>query len=257
MNKKTTLIAFTIGTITLVSLLVATDAKQSTRLNEEGYTVLPINLQRPVNTYQEGNRVQTESQGMEGRVIDFRGKPADGAEVIAMRSGPGALLRTRPDEEGRFSFIGILAGEYTVFFRKKDGPINPKSPFMTGGTLPPEDILASVQVFEGRMTSGIVIKTGSQWPKLSGKVLDAETNEPIVNSQITLRRVDHPDYYLKFGSDEKGSFTRAVPSVPITVEVVAAGYETWTYPNDVPGNLPDLLRVNIGETKSLTIKLRH
>jgi hypothetical protein len=59
------------------------------------------------------------------------------------------------------------------------------------------------------------------------------------------------------GPDEKGNFTIPVPSTPITVEVSAAGYETWRYSKNGYSNRSDLLKLNIGETKPLTVLLRH
>jgi hypothetical protein len=144
-----------------------------------------------------------------------------------------------------------------VYTHEKDGPLYPWSPFYSGGL--PTQSFATVSVLKGHVTSNIVLETAPKLAKLTGRVLDAETNEPIVDSQIILRRADNPDYYYKTGPDEKGDFVIPVPLVPITIEVVSGQHAQWNYVrNDLSRMLGrvDSLKLNRGESRRLEVRLR-
>lgn len=262
-KKMMILVALMLGTITWVGIPLAMDNKNGAqqhgpRVNNNkprNGVVLPLNPGRESDSPVQGYSRPAESQGIEGRVIDLNGNPAAGVEVIGMRSVKGPMLRAKTDEKGNFSFEGINVGTYEVFFKAKDGPICPSCLFYSGGTLQPQ---VNVHVLERHVTSGVVIQMTPEWAKISGSIVDIEKNsEPIVTSRITLRRVDNPHYYFETGPDEKGNFTIPVPPVPITIEVSAEGYKTWTYSKSGTSNRSDPLKVISGKTKSLIVSLRH
>ena len=56
----------------------------------------------------------TEGGGLRGRVIDYRGDPVAGVEVVVRDSEGAVLGRTRTDGRGRWSMSGIAAGDVEV-----------------------------------------------------------------------------------------------------------------------------------------------
>jgi hypothetical protein len=138
------------------------------------------------------------------------------------------------------------AGTYEVYAVEKDGPICPTYLFSSGGS-PPKHV-ATVSVLERQMTANVLQKPPKS-AKLIGRVVDAETKEPIVASRITLRRLDNPDYFFETGPDEKGIFIIPVPLVPVTMEVLSPTYEQWNYRRaDLPFVLTrvDSIKLNRG-----------
>ena len=207
---------------------------------------------------QQGSSVHVRLQEIEGHVMDRQGNAVAGIEVIADSGGPsaGPLPKSLTDEKGHFLIKVMEAGTYQVYAVEKDDRICPTCLFYTGGYLPPH--VETVSVLEGQ-TSNIVFEKPPKSAKLTGRVLDAETNEPIVDSRITLRRVDNPDYHLEIGPDEKGHFVIPVPSVPVTMEVVSPQHVPWNYVrNDLPRvrMRVDSLKLNRGESRKLEVRLR-
>jgi hypothetical protein len=178
MKTMMILVAVMIGTISSVGVLLAMDNKgalhNSARVDLDGRrndVVPPLNRQKePVAAAQEAFPSHTKSQGLEGHVIDLRGNPAPGVEVIGMKSEKGPLLRSKTDENGHFSFEGISVGTYEVFVKEKDGPICPSCLFYSGGVLQPQ---VNVHVLERQVTSGIVVQMTPKWARLIGRILDA------------------------------------------------------------------------------------
>lgn len=275
MKKKMIFVAVIIGTVASLGVLRAMHNRAMHNENEsqrkelpgdqikQHHGVLPRNLQKDLlpAAIQGGSRERGESQGIEGRVMDHQGNPAAGVDVIAMSSGQGpragALLKSRTDKEGYFIIKGMPAGTYEVYALEKDGPICPTCLFSSGGS-PPQHV-ATESVLEGRITLNIVLQKPPKSAKLMGRVVDAETKEPIVASRITLRRMDNPDYFFETGPDEKGNFIIPVPTVAVTMEVRSPGYEQWNYVReDLPLVLTrvDSLKLNRGESRKLEVRLR-
>jgi hypothetical protein len=189
-------------------------------------------------------------------VVDPEGNPVAGIDVFAAPLS-GMLRGSETNEEGYFSIKGVKAGTYEVYTQEKDGPICPACPFYSG-ELPTRSV-ATVSVLTDQVIPNILLEPAPKLAKLRGRVLDAETNEPIVGSQIILRRVDNPDYGYKEGVDENGDFDITVPLVPLRIEAVSGQHAEWNYVrNDlprVPGRV-DSLKLNRGESRKLEIRLR-
>jgi hypothetical protein len=209
--------------------------------------------QPPATFHQGSNHVQA----IEGRVVDSRGNPAEAIDVIAVRSPKGILLTSKTDKDGYFSIKELSAGNYKVYTQDKDGPTCPLCPFYSGGL--PTPSAATVSVHEGQLASNIVLQAPPRLAKLTGRVLDAETNQPILASRITLRRTD-PDIYYELGLDENGHFDISVPLVPFTIEVVSPQHFRWNYVRaDLPRVLTrvDSLKLNRGEIRKLEVRLKR
>jgi hypothetical protein len=194
-------------------------------------------------------------QAIEGRVLDPQGNPVQAIKVIAAPL-KGLVLASTTDKEGHFSIKEVGTGMYEVYVREKDGPRWPASPFYSGGL--PTPSAAMVNVLKSQITSNVVLQTAPKSGKLTGTILDAETNKTVATSRITLRRVDNPDSYIEIGPDEWGHFEIAVPTVPITIEVLSQQHAPWNYIRTdlrrVLGRV-DSLKLNRGESRKLDIRL--
>jgi len=185
-----------------------------------------------------------------GHVLDVEGQPVAEAQVYADRTD-SPMGRRLPfvltDKEGRFLIKGLASGTYTVSAAKEnDGYAPTDSPFHSVNLTPPPQ----VTVYEQQTTSNVTLYLGPRATKLVGRVVDASTNKAIKNLQnvqITLRRMDYPDYSYSTGPDLDGEFNILVPSVPVTIEVSASGYEKRRL---------DALQLRQEEVKRLDISLR-
>ena len=267
MKNRTILIALVIGSLASIGILRAlANNDQSQAKNVVGQDVPhhAIDRENLANVsradVQERANMRATNQGIEGRVVDRRGSPVAGVEVVASisdeRSKPGPLLKARTDKEGQFSIKEMSAGTYEVYVQQKDGPICPSCLFYSGGLRP--DTVTSVTVVDGQVTSNISLQNPPKSAKITGRISDGLTDEPIP-SRITLRRVDNPGYYLETVTDEKGNFAVAMPLVPVTMEVESPGYGRWNYvKEDVPRGRADTnsLKLNPGEARKLEVRLR-
>lgn len=263
MKKTLTLIAVLIATVGSLGILRARQKgnPQSAGLmsdHVEHHHASPSRNSQgeelPPTVHQESNNVQA----IEGRVLDRRGNPVEAVDVIAVRSPKGLLLTAKTNKEGYFSIKGLRAGMYEVFTKEENGPTCPSCLFYSGGL--PTEYVATVSLVEGQGTANIVLQAAPKLAKLTGKIIDAETGEPLVASRITFRRTDNPDYYLETGPDEDGNFVIPLPLVPVTVEVVSPGYGSWHYVrDDLPPVLMrvDSLKLNRGESRKLEVRLRR
>ena len=199
----------------------------------------------------------TSSLGaIRGRVLDSKGKPIIKARVGASRLVSGLLPSAFTDDQGEF-FIGDLKpGIYMLTVSKEDdGYPNTISSFHYSPKIPPQ-----ASVYAGRVTSNIVIQLGPKAAKLIAHLFDAMTNQPVEEAEISLRRVDNPNYsYLASPtqSQRRGTFQVLVPSVPITLKVSAPGYENWYYGKDGSKEKTGAIRLEPGTTMELTIFLKH
>jgi hypothetical protein len=192
---------------------------------------------------QEAMGAPAESQGIQGNVINNLGNPVGGIIVVANNTSKGPLVYSRTDSQGHFSFKGLPVGTYEVYAQYKDGPLIPNSNFYAGDSAR----LQEVSVHEREVTSTLVVHTPLKMGKIIGRVSKAGSGESLVAAVITLRRVNNPGAYLITEPDEKGNFSIPVPTVPITVEISAEGYE---------GKIFDVLKLKRGEKKLLDGSLR-
>lgn len=180
----------------------------------------------------------TSFQGIEGRVVDSEGNPVEAVQVVVAPTLTGLLLGATTNKDGYFAVNAVSEGMHEVWTQENDSDISPTGLFFSGGL--PQRHVANVYVLAGQVTSNVVLETPPKLAKLAGRVFDATTNQRIVAYTITLRRVDHPDYYMQMGPDEDGSFDIPVPPVAITVEITTTAHQPWNYVLDDPA--PDLSR---------------
>jgi hypothetical protein len=184
---------------------------------------------------------------IQGRVVNPEGQPALRSDLTT-----GRLPTGYTDNRGRFLIKDLIPGRYTVSAGKtEDGYADTSSAFHSFGQVSvPEISVDSHQVTD------VVIRLGPKEARLFGYIIDAETNKRIQNLQnvqITLRRVDHPDYTYSTGPNLEGRFDLLVPSVPFTIMVKAPGYEVWQYRNEGSKGQAEAANTN----KELIISLRR
>jgi hypothetical protein len=166
---------------------------------------------------------------IEGKVVNSKGLPVEGAMVYAAPSGeqrvpPNTKLVTAvSDEKGQFVLHHVLAGTNIIMAGKEEeGYCNTLyAPFVENPAGLPK-----VLVTEERISQGVIVVLSS-CAKLSGLVSDRGTGTPIPEAQIHLIREDNQDLDLRTSPDIDGKFQFIVPKVPYTIEVSAPGYKKW------------------------------
>jgi hypothetical protein len=190
-----------------------------------------------------------------GRVLDTEGCGVSKTTVFADKSD--APMGKRPygytDEQGNFLIKVWAPGTYLIYASKEEDGYPPThSTFhFVGSIVPPQ-----ITVKDEQVTSGVVVRLGPKTARLTGHILDSATNEIIKNAQITLRRVDNPDYMFSTGPGINGQLNILVPSVPFTMKVTAPGYEDWYYRNEDSNQLTDSLHLDAEAVKELVVSLR-
>ena len=162
---------------------------------------------------------------IEGVVLKPDGQPVSQAIVFAEGENfiKGLMPFTKTDEQGRFVIKRLEPRTYKVYASKEeDGYPSATSAFHTGGAV----VIPQVSVSEGQVTSNVVVYLAPKAAKLIARVEDAATRRPVKDAQITLRRVDNPNFYFITGPDQQGKAKILVPAAPITVEVSAPRQET-------------------------------
>lgn len=215
---------------------------------------LSFALTRPLPIAQD---IARYSGAITGRVLDNEGESVSGAEVYAYcpTSPMGKLPRAFTDTQGNFRFTDLASGMYTVSAAKEeDGYPHIDNLFYAAGFVEPPQ----VSVYEQQTTSDVVVQLGPKAAKLIGRVMDFATGKPLKNAgvEITLSRVDYPNYSYSTDPDVEGDFEILVPPVSFTIEVSTPGYEKWQYRNKGSNQPLDALQLAQGETKRMIIALR-
>ncbi|HXG06807.1 MAG TPA: carboxypeptidase-like regulatory domain-containing protein [Nitrososphaera sp.] len=158
-----------------------------------------------------------------GQVQDENGQPVPNAKVLA-RLMPHPL-RTIPsaytDPDGKFSIIVRIIGTYRLYAGKEElfYPITSHDFYDVDQIVPPEVAIGDERAFD----AGIV-RLNSQAARLTLRVIDAETGEPIKDGFINFRRSDNLAWTgTGLGEESAGKVTMLVPAMPIKLEILAPG----------------------------------
>jgi hypothetical protein len=186
-----------------------------------------------------------------GQVLNAEGSPVSNVNVYAYPLAPleGRLPAASSDKEGKFSIPVEHAGKFVVVTSKvADGYPSTYSIFynLSGNSLP------EVLVEENQAPPVVTIRLGPKAGKLLGRIVDAETSQPIKEVQISLCRAEAPMYcHRTSAGGPSEQFQFLVPAVPLTVQVSAPGYKDW-YSN---AETQEPLQVEADTTKELSISL--
>jgi type IV secretory pathway protease TraF len=194
---------------------------------------------------------------IEGTVWDSEGQPVVGATVSAMRTLPKPQVpSSQTDEVGRYKIEISEPGSYAIVCSKEeDGyPLT-----MSGFHQEQPPYIPVIALQQGQVAQNVDLCLGPKMAKLVGTVSDAGTGRPLLDASIVVRRVDCPSLYYSTGLKEEsvdGRFEVLVPSLPFTLEVTAAGYETWKYNKSSLKEDGEALTLGRGETRELAVRLR-
>jgi hypothetical protein len=209
------------------------------------------------STLKASNPVE-EFGTISGRVLDADGRPVEKVIVTAENHAfPARVLpRAETNREGEFTIVGLTPGRYQLYTRKEEDGY-PRTEFNLYDVGLPN---SEVTVSPGQTAPGIVVRLGPKAALLTGQVIDAVSKEPLRHADITVRRVDLPDRFLRTGlylPVELGEFKLLVPSVAFTVTVTETGYEDWYYQSDNEGSKTSSLLLEPNTTKHLLIALHR
>jgi hypothetical protein len=193
-----------------------------------------------------------------GRVLDADGRPVENVIVTAENTAHPArnLPRSETNRDGEFTIARLTPGQYELYTHKEEDNY-PRTAFNLYDVGRPTP---RVTVYSRQTAQGITVWLGPKAALLTGQVIDAATQEPLKHADITVRRVDLPDRFLRTGLSlpvELGEFKLLVPSVAFTLKVTEAGYEDWYYNSDDEGQKTSSLLLEPNTTKHLIIALHH
>lgn len=184
---------------------------------------------------------------VEGKVVDFAGKPVNDATVFISNRLKGPTAQT--DAEGNFSLENVTAGDVSLRAYKESDcyPYNMFSFFAMPGEQPARFVLAS-----GEVKRNVVIHLGAR----AGILVVQITNEqglPVVG-HLMFSRPDRGQYglYERTSSEDEPIL---LPPVPMRLTVDAPGYEVWHFGGDDWQTEKGLLQPKSGETLKLSIVL--
>ncbi len=190
-----------------------------------------------------------DSGTITGTVVNELSHPVRYAMVYAFTTGGSAataiatamaLPWAETDAKGRFAIRRLRWGTYTVGAEKPGyAPVIGFENFYGRSQMP------EVTVSPQTPTASVVVRIGPKAALLSGKIVSAQTGEPITHAGIDLRREGRPGAWV--GESVPVQFTLAVPSeMALSLTVRAPGFEPWSWTG----------KMTPGERKALTIRLR-
>jgi hypothetical protein len=93
---------------------------------------------------------------------------------------------------------------------------------------------------------------------LTGKVRDAETNQPIKSVIMALHHADNPINAMGRSTGlPMGRLRLPVPPVPVIFKISAPGYQPWWYGADGSEERAEALHIVNGATRELDIHLHR
>jgi hypothetical protein len=198
---------------------------------------------------------------IEGQVVDSANQPIANVQVASfpLECAVGGLIGPpgRTDVEGRFRLTHVLAGLAVVYTSKPESGYPDTSLAFYGVDFPAKTIV----VRAGQVTPDIVIRLNKA-EIVAGKILDAETSEPLLSGWIRVSRVDREDLRLSLGPNFAGDFRFLLPPAEVRIEITAPGYETWLFtglPYEVGGSVMEIgtpAALKVFGTRQLNVRLR-
>lgn len=190
---------------------------------------------------------------LQGQVIDENGNPVPGADVVAIPDSlQGKLPMSTTDQQGRFSIPVYKTGRWRISAKKySQGYPTMSLQFY----YPNEKAVPEVILNEKDPPPFVTVRFGPRAGKLSGRIVNEATGEPIQNAQIGLCRVDAPRFcYRQNIVALNGQYEVLVPSAPILVQISADGYEDWYVADDTGRPKPLEVTSNVATELNVFLK---
>lgn len=192
-----------------------------------------------------------------GFVVDENGKPIAGATVYARLADQGAhgqMNSMLTDREGRFLLGQVRPGLNTVHaFKEEDGyPDTFFAFYVTSAAAIPH-----VTVFEGQVAN-VTVQLGPKAIRVALNVSDSDSNEPIKDASLELRRAADPSVYVSMSCrpDGNGKCQVLIPPQPTRVKMKKAGYEDLDITDQITAQVLAANR-QPSETREMAIRLRR
>ena len=189
---------------------------------------------------------------IQGRVLDNKGAPIPDAQVRAFPKGDAPLTFrepfTRADANGNFLLKDVRPGVYVVHASKAEDGFPDNLWDFYGGNQKNE-----ITVHSGTTSTTTIhlAKAGT----LTLRVVDAKTHKPVRAISVRMHRLHH--HANEFSTSHpslNGLFSVLVPAaVPIELEVLADGYEKWSYTKARPDQ--GFIKVESGTSKPIQVAL--
>jgi carboxypeptidase family protein len=189
---------------------------------------------------------------IQGRVLDSHGLPIPDAQVRAFPKGDGPLSFREPftqaDANGNFLFKAVRPGVYVMHASKEEAGFPDSLWDFYGGSQKNE---ITVRSGATSTTTIHLAKAGT----LTLRVLDTKTHKPVRAISLRMSRLHHhPNEFSTSPPGLNGLFSVLVPAaVPIEVEVLADGYEKWSYTKARPDQ--KFIKVESGASKPIQVAL--
>lgn len=200
-------------------------------------------------------QVSSDWATITGEVLSADGKPVAGASVtlFPMDVGVSGIMPQQPltDSQGRYRLS-------TPAFpgRVRLGAVKESAGYPdTQGLLfaSKQDHLPLISLSPGAHLKGVDIRLSPPDGVLEGRVIDADTQLPVVKARITLHK-NEPDSMYSTSLQSDGHFVFALPQAAIEIRVVAPGYRPWRYID--PGSGADyLLLKGASDHRLIMVKL--
>jgi hypothetical protein len=190
-----------------------------------------------------------------GHVYDYQGRALAGARIFlfpleAAVGGPlpGAISK----EDGSYRLASPAFGKtrICVSLERLGYPDTFAKVFSSPADHFPELILAPGTEFES-----VDIHLGPPDGTVEGTVVDRDTGAIVPLARITLRWAEDPSVYRSENVSRTGGFLYALPKRPISIEIAAPGYRTWTYTN--PSTNAHFIEMESADHLSIKIELER
>ena len=203
----------------------------------------------------ESPRDHPEAFSVSGYVIDLDGNLVSGAEVYVMPVDRGGLVLMGITTAGRFSIPLDGPGRYRLYAFKNDMGYKTISEALF--TMDPEGC-PEVIINEQTPQRNAVIRLRQGSANLKLRLTDSATGEAPENTRVVVsRRYSRGGYVRPLTSLDKGEIRLILPSLPLTIEASAPGYETWSYTERHAEKQTNTLLLVPGETREITVQLRR
>jgi hypothetical protein len=172
-----------------------------------------------------------------GRVFDESNRGVERVRVCALPidyAKVGHMSCAFSDANGNFVIVTGRPSQYRILPDKSPAGYHwQREEFWRNPVLSRLD----VNLTERNPSANISVPLGEKNGLLTGRVLDAGTNQPIENVKFMMCHVANPRLCASvIVKTTDGVFNVDTPHVPFTLKVSADGYEEWWAPNGISGN---------------------